>query len=133
MKPEDFLNPENFDKITPDMYEELNQQIEDIWEGGCHGDCGSCESDCNDNAYPTFAKRLYAGCSKRSVAVFGEETEKQLLLEELGARGISMEGSVVRAGSYILVGSEEENLDFYRQNREEFGEKDVYLKCRALP
>ena len=31
MKPEDFLDPANFDKITPDMYDELNQQIEDIW------------------------------------------------------------------------------------------------------
>lgn len=80
-----------------------------------------------------FAKRIYAGFSKKSVAVFGEETEKQMLLEELGARGISMEDSALRAGRYILVGSEEENLDFYRQNREEFGEKDVYLKCRALP
>lgn len=63
----------DFDKITPDMYEKLNQEIEDIWEGGCHGDCGSCESDCNDNAYPTFAKVLLAvtggkgGCGKSTV------------------------------------------------------------------
>ena len=32
MKPDDFLDPNNFDKITPDMYDELNQQIEDIWD-----------------------------------------------------------------------------------------------------
>ena len=67
------IDPKDFDKITPDMYEQLNQEIEDIWEGGCHGDCGSCESDCNDNAYPIFAKRLIAvtggkgGCGKSTV------------------------------------------------------------------
>lgn len=67
------IDPKDFDKITPDMYEQLNQEIEDIWEGGCHGDCGSCESDCNTNAYPTFAKRLIAvtggkgGCGKSTI------------------------------------------------------------------
>ena len=80
-----------------------------------------------------FLKRAYAGFSKKSVAVFGGEPEKQMLLEELGVRGISMESSAVRAGSYILVGSEEENLEFYRQNADAFADKDVYLKCRTLP
>lgn len=67
------IDPKDFDKITPDMYEQLNREIEDIWEGGCHGDCGSCESDCNSNAYPTFAKTLLAvtggkgGCGKSTV------------------------------------------------------------------
>ena len=67
------IDPKDFDKITPDMYDELNKEIEDIWEGGCHGDCGSCESDCNPNAYPTFAKALVAvtggkgGCGKSTV------------------------------------------------------------------
>lgn len=80
-----------------------------------------------------FAKKLYAGCSRKSVAVFGGETEKQTLLGELGMRGIPMETSAVRAGSYILVGSEEENLEFYRQNADDFEGKDVYLRCHALP
>jgi len=80
-----------------------------------------------------FLKRIYAGFSKKSVAVFGGEAEKQMLLEELGARGISMESSAVRAGSYILVGSEEENLEFYRQHLDDFADRDVYLKCRTLP
>lgn len=67
------IDPKDFDKITPDMYDQLNQEIEDIWAGGCHGDCGSCESDCNENAYPTFAKLLLAvtggkgGCGKSTV------------------------------------------------------------------
>lgn len=88
MKPEDFLNPENFDKITPDMYDELNQQIEDIWEGGCHGDCGSCESDCNDNAYPKFAKRLYAVTSGKGGT--GKSTVTALLARNLAARGLKV-------------------------------------------
>ena len=67
------IDPKDFDKITPEMYEQLNREIEDIWEGGCHGDCGSCESDCNTNAYPSFAKVLLAvtggkgGCGKSTV------------------------------------------------------------------
>lgn len=67
------IDPKDFDKITPDMYDQLNQEIEDIWAGGCHGDCGSCESDCNENAYPTHAKLLLAvtggkgGCGKSTV------------------------------------------------------------------
>lgn len=67
------IDPKDFDKITPEMYDQLNQEIEDIWEGGCHGDCGSCESDCNENAYPSFAKVLLAvtggkgGCGKSTV------------------------------------------------------------------
>ena len=67
------IDPKDFDKITPDMYDDLNREIEEIWEGGCHGDCGSCESDCNENAYPTFAKVLLAvtggkgGCGKSTI------------------------------------------------------------------
>lgn len=67
------IDPKDFDKITPDMYDQLNQEIEDIWAGGCHGDCGSCESDCNENAYPAHAKVLLAvtggkgGCGKSTV------------------------------------------------------------------
>lgn len=88
MKPEDFLNPENFDKITPDMYEELNRQIDDIWEGGCHGDCGSCESDCNDNAYPKFAKALFAVTSGKGGT--GKSTVTALLARNLAGRGLKV-------------------------------------------
>lgn len=88
MKPEDFLDPKNFDQITPDMYDELNQQIEDIWEGGCHGDCGSCDSDCNDNAYPTYARRLYAVTSGKGGT--GKSTVTALLARNLAARGLKV-------------------------------------------
>lgn len=80
-----------------------------------------------------FVKRVYARCSKKSVAVFGNEDERAELLRELGANGIPMEGAAVRAGCYILVGSEEENLEFYEQNTVALQGKDVYLKCRSLP
>ena len=88
MKPDDFLDPNNFDKITPDMYDELNQQIEDIWEGGCHGDCGSCESDCNSNAYPTFAKLLLAVASGKGGT--GKSTVTALLARNLASRGLKV-------------------------------------------
>ena len=78
-------------------------------------------------------KRIYAGCSKKSVAVFGDESGKAELLNELGINGISMDKTAVRAGCYILVGSEEENLEFYGQNAAALKDKDVYLKCRSLP
>lgn len=80
-----------------------------------------------------FSKRLYARCSKKSVAVFGNEAEKTELLRELGAKGVPMDKTAVHAGCYILVGSEEENLEFYEQNLDMLSQKDVYLKCRALP
>lgn len=80
-----------------------------------------------------FLKRVYASCSKKSVAVFGPEAEKQELLRELGIHGISMDADAVRAGSYILIGTEEENLEFYKQNEEILKGKDVYLKCSSLP
>ena len=80
-----------------------------------------------------FAKRVYAKCSKKSVAVFGDEAERTELLRELGVKGIPMDASAVCAGSYILVGSEEDNLEFYQQNADALKGKDVYLKCRSLP
>ena len=80
-----------------------------------------------------YAKRLYARCSKKSVAVFGDEPFKSELLNQLGVNGIAIDSDALRAGSYILVGSEEENLKFYQQNADMLQGKDVYLKCQTLP
>ncbi len=80
-----------------------------------------------------YAKRFYARCNKKSVAVFGADPDRSELLKELGANGIAMDAAAVRAGSYILVGNEDENLKFYRQNAGAFRGKDVYLKCQSLP
>ena len=63
-------------------------QIEDIWEGGCHGDCGSCESDCNSNAYPTFAKLLLAVASGKGGT--GKSTVTALLARNLASRGLKV-------------------------------------------
>lgn len=106
MKPEDFLDPANFDKITPDMYDQLNQQIEDIWEGGCHGDCGSCESDCNENAYPKFAKLLLAVTSGKGGT--GKSTVTALLARELAGRGLKvavLDADLAGASMPLLLGA----------------------------
>ena len=73
-----------------------------------------------------------ARCTGKSVAVYGPDSEKQPLLKALGLRGIDMEKSPEKAHCYILMGEEEDNLSFYRQNPQ-LQEADVYLKCRNLP
>jgi hypothetical protein len=78
-------------------------------------------------------RRIYIGYSKTSVAVFGTDSEKSALLRQLGINGISMESNAICAGSYILVGSEEENLEFYQHNADILKNKNVYLKCHSLP
>ncbi len=106
MKPEDFLDPANFDKITPDMYDDLNQQIEDIWEDGCHGDCGSCESDCNNNAYPKFAKLLLAVTSGKGGT--GKSTVTALLARNLAGRGLKvavLDADLPGASMPLLLGA----------------------------
>lgn len=49
-----------FDEITPDMYEQLNKEIEQVFDEGCHGQCASCKSGCSEPRYPRYAKVLYA-------------------------------------------------------------------------
>ena len=59
-------DPSRWKDITPEMYDEINAQIEQTCAEGCHGNCESCESDCDhregskSNQLPRFAKRLYA-------------------------------------------------------------------------
>jgi hypothetical protein len=108
MKPEDFLDPKNFDKITPDMYDELNAQIEGIWEGGCHGDCASCDSDCNKNAYPKFAKLLLAVTSGKGGT--GKSTVTALLARNLAGRGLKvavLDADLAGASMPLLLGSDD--------------------------
>ena len=40
-------DPSKWKDITPDMYDEINAQIEQTFEEGCHGNCESCQSDCD--------------------------------------------------------------------------------------
>lgn len=68
----------------------------------------------------------------KSVAVYGEGPEKAQLLKSLGLRGIDMGEAAEKAHTYILMGREEENLSFYRENPQ-LQKTDVYLKCSNLP
>lgn len=70
---------------------------------------------------------------KDSVAVYGPERGD--VLAGLGKLGIDggKNFSFTKAGSYILLGEEEENFDFYRQNRSALKGHTVYLKCCFLP
>lgn len=80
-------------------------------------------------------RRIRAFLARRtgkSVAVYGPASEKSEMLKALGRRGIDMGNDPVKAHSYILLGEETENLDFYHTYLAQ-GESDVYLKCRSLP
>ncbi len=70
---------------------------------------------------------------KDSVAVYGPDRDE--VLSSLGKRGIDGgDGfSFRKAGSYILLGNEEENFDFYRQNRSALKGHTVCLECCFLP
>ena len=80
-------DPSKWKDITP----EINAQIEQTFEEGCHGNCESCSSDCDHREsaqLPKFAKRMYAvnggkgGAGKSSVTV--------LLAGELARRGLKV-------------------------------------------
>ena len=75
---------------------------------------------------------IIARLGGRSVAVYGPESEKEPVLQALGRRGIDMKDRPVRAHSYILLDSEEENLAFYRAHLADKSAR-VFVKCRALP
>lgn len=68
-----------------------------------------------------------------SVAVYGPEDEKKDVLAQLGSRGIDGGSRLVKARRYILLDTEEENLTFYRENRDMLKGSMVYLKCASLP
>lgn len=67
-----------------------------------------------------------------SIAVYGEGPDAKGILNELAGRGIRGKNAFVRANRYILLGKEEENFAFYRQNREKLHDKKVYMKCSSL-
>lgn len=68
-----------------------------------------------------------------STAVYGPESEKKELLKQLGKNGIDGKDRFIKAHRYILLNSEAENLAFYKDNREDLEDVDVYLKCDSLP
>lgn len=68
-----------------------------------------------------------------STAVYGPEAQKKPILDQLGSRGIDGKDAFVRAHRYILLGSEEENLEFYQQHGGRLKDRTVFLKCSAIP
>lgn len=67
-----------------------------------------------------------------SVAVYGAEPVKSVLLRQLGRRGVSGGEELVLAHRYILADSEEKNFAFYHKHRQKLEGRRVYLQCRAL-
>ena len=80
-----------------------------------------------------WLRRLLARLSFSSVAVYGDSVDKEILLMELGWRGIDLGEKFVRARRYVLVGSEEENLEFYERHYDRLKNRQVYLKSQSLP
>lgn len=81
-------------------------------------------------------KRFHNWLARRSgesVAVFGPEEEKNPILEELGWKGINLTNGYIKAHQYILLGEENENLEFYQRHYDKLKNKRVYIKCSSLP
>jgi ATP-binding protein involved in chromosome partitioning len=78
----------NIDDITPDMYNDLNAEIEKTFEEGCHGNCNTCNSDCGEPQFPKYAKRLYAVTGGKGGT--GKSTITALLAVALVKRGLTV-------------------------------------------
>lgn len=82
-------DPNSWKDITPDMYDEINAQIEQTFDEGCHGQCSSCESGCDSsNQLPVFAKRMYAVTGGKGGT--GKSTVTALLAGALARRGLKV-------------------------------------------
>jgi Mrp family chromosome partitioning ATPase len=76
-------DPSSWKDITPDMYDEINAQIEETFSKGCHGQCATCESGC-ENKLPVFAKKMYTVVGKGGA---GKSTVTVLLAYALARKG----------------------------------------------
>lgn len=82
-------DPSKWGDITPDMYDEINAEIEKTFDEGCHGNCASCESGCEDqNHLPVFAKRMYIVTSGKGGT--GKSTVCAMLACELARQGLKV-------------------------------------------
>lgn len=70
-----------------------------------------------------------------SVAVYGPREQREDMLARLGRRGIDGGDAwkLVSAQSYLLLGEEGENFDFYGDNRETLSGHTVYLRSDTIP
>lgn len=67
-----------------------------------------------------------------SVAVYGPEEQRNILLKQLGRRGIEGQDTFVKAQRYILVDEEQKNINFYWQYKEQLSASMVYMKCNSF-
>ena len=64
------------------MYDEVNEEIQKTFDEGCHGNCASCESSCEEkDRLPVFAKRMYIVTSGKGGT--GKSTITTMLAYEL--------------------------------------------------
>lgn len=68
-----------------------------------------------------------------SVAVYGPENDKDIILRQLGKHGINGQDKFVKAEKYILLGNEPDNFKFYCDNKDKLAGKKVYVRCSSLP
>ncbi len=84
-------DPSKWKDITPEMYDEINAQIEQTFAEGCHGNCNSCDADCNqreDGTLPRFARRMYVALGGRGGT--GKSSITVLLAGALARRGLKV-------------------------------------------
>lgn len=67
-----------------------------------------------------------------SIAVYGPEAEQEQTLCELGKKGIRGKDKLVKAGRYILLSNEEENIAFYTKYKEKLEKRIVYFRVKML-
>lgn len=67
-----------------------------------------------------------------SVAVYGDAESKEIILSQLGKNGIEGRESFTKAGKYIFVGPEEDNLRFLSSFANQIGNAPVYVRARSL-
>ena len=72
------------------------------------------------------------GIRKDSLFVYGDEETSNRLTEN-NSKVINGSHGFVEASTYVLMGSEEENLQFYDDHKDKLKNKPVYMKTEVLP
>ena len=66
-----------------------------------------------------------------SIAVYGDDAARDILLPQLGKKGIDGGEEFVKAQRYIFAGSEQANFRLYSRFRENIGSAPVYIRCSS--
>ena len=82
----------------------------------------------------SFRQRLSAHMKylfSKSVAVYGPEADVSAVLSQLGKSGIAAETQFLKAKTYLLLDSEENNFAFFQAHKDALSHARVYLKCSS--